>query len=96
MVGRQASKARSISKSLGLAVLIACATVVSGQERASQRPKRQFPSLATGSTLAEDRTLETRVSWARSVDEAANEAEREGKLVFVIHVSGDFEQPEFT
>lgn len=65
-------------------------------EPGSASKKRLFPKLTAGAKPAEDRTLETRVTWARSVDEAADKAEREGKLVFVIHVSGDFEQPEFT
>jgi hypothetical protein len=58
--------------------------------------KSRFPALSAGTTLADDRTLDTRVTWARSVKEAVEKADSEGKLVFMIHVSGDFEQPEFT
>jgi hypothetical protein len=55
-----------------------------------------FPSLAVGTTTAKDRTLGTAVTWERSISAAAEKARREGKLVYVIHVSGDFEDPEFT
>ena len=43
-----------------------------------------------------DRSLNTALTWARSPEEAAVEARRAGKLVFVIHVSGNFEDPGFT
>ena len=43
-----------------------------------------------------DRSLDTALSWARSPAEASERAAREGKLVFLIHVSGNFEDPGFT
>jgi hypothetical protein len=43
-----------------------------------------------------DRSLKTALTWARSPKEAADEARRQGKLVFLIHVSGNFEDPGFT
>lgn len=43
-----------------------------------------------------DRSLRTALVWAKSPQEAAEQARREGKLVFVIHVSGNFEDPGFT
>jgi hypothetical protein len=45
---------------------------------------------------AESRTLGTVLEWASSVEEAARQAREGGKLVFVIHVSGNFESPGFT
>jgi hypothetical protein len=36
------------------------------------------------------------LEWASSVEEAAQQAKDAGKLVFVIHVSGNFESPGFT
>jgi hypothetical protein len=45
---------------------------------------------------AVNRSLNTALTWAKSPAEAAEEAEREGKLVFLIHVSGNFENPGFT
>lgn len=43
-----------------------------------------------------DRTLNTALTWAKSPAEASEQALREGKLVFLIHVSGNFENPGFT
>lgn len=43
-----------------------------------------------------DRSLHTALIWSKSPDEASVLARREGKLVFLIHVSGNFEDPGFT
>jgi hypothetical protein len=43
-----------------------------------------------------DRKLSTALTWAESVQEASQQAEDEEKLVFLIHVSGNFEMPGFT
>ena len=43
-----------------------------------------------------DRSLHTALVWSKSPEEASDLARREGKLVFVIHVSGNFEDPGFT
>jgi len=43
-----------------------------------------------------DRKLNTALIWAESVEEASHQAEEEEKLVFLIHVSGNFEVPGFT
>jgi hypothetical protein len=43
-----------------------------------------------------NRSLDTALTWAKSPAEAADLASREGKLVFLIHVSGNFEDPGFT
>ena len=43
-----------------------------------------------------DRQLSTALTWTESVQEAAQQAEEEEKLVFLIHVSGNFEMPGFT
>jgi hypothetical protein len=43
-----------------------------------------------------NRSLDTALTWAKSPAEAAAEASREGKLIFLIHVSGNFEDPGFT
>jgi hypothetical protein len=45
---------------------------------------------------ATDRSLSTALRWARSPEEAAERAGRDKKLVFLIHVSGNFEDPGFT
>ena len=38
----------------------------------------------------------TSVEWSGSPSEAAAKAKKEEKLVFVLHVSGHFEDPKFT
>jgi hypothetical protein len=43
-----------------------------------------------------DRRLNTALEWSSTPQAAADQAEREGKLVFLIHVSGNFAQPGFT
>lgn len=47
-------------------------------------------------TKFKDRQLSTALTWTESVEEAAQQAEEEEKLVFLIHVSGNFEMPGFT
>jgi hypothetical protein len=44
----------------------------------------------------QDRKLNTALTWAESVQEANEQAEEKEKLVFLIHVSGNFEMPGFT
>jgi hypothetical protein len=46
--------------------------------------------------LVKDRRLGTRLVWATSPESAAVQAQREGKLLFLLHLSGNFELPEFT
>ena len=41
-------------------------------------------------------TYGTSIVWEGSPAEAAKRAEKEEKLVFVLHVSGEFEDPKFT
>jgi hypothetical protein len=41
-------------------------------------------------------TYGTSVKWVGSPSEAAKKAKEKGKLVFVLHVSGYFEDPKFT
>jgi hypothetical protein len=45
---------------------------------------------------AANRSLDTALTWAKSPAEASEQARRDGKLVFLIHVSGNFENPGFT
>lgn len=51
---------------------------------------------AAAPVCSADRSLRTALVWAKSPQEAAEQARREGKLVFIIHVSGNFEDPGFT
>lgn len=43
-----------------------------------------------------DETYGTSVQWSGGVTEAAKLAKEQQKLVFVLHVSGYFEDPKFT
>ena len=38
----------------------------------------------------------TQINFVENPAEAAKKAKKEGKLVFVLHVSGNFEDPRFT
>lgn len=38
----------------------------------------------------------TAIEWEKSVVEARRRAQREGKLVLLLHVSGEFDKPGFT
>lgn len=54
------------------------------------------PDAAEPVVCRADRSLGTALTWAKSPAEASERAAREGKLVFLIHVSGNFEDPGFT
>jgi len=41
-------------------------------------------------------TYDTAVTWEENPNEAARKAREKEKLVFVLHVSGYFEDPKFT
>ncbi|HEX7897508.1 MAG TPA: hypothetical protein VF950_07090 [Planctomycetota bacterium] len=42
------------------------------------------------------RNYETSITWEGSPSEAAQKAREKEKLVFILHVSGNFEDPKFT
>ena len=60
--------------------------------------------LAAGSARAADESCAqcgkqsygTTIEWSGSPSEAAAKAKAEEKLVFILHVSGHFEDPKFT
>ena len=54
------------------------------------------PEVCAGDDCVAERTLDTQLNWAETVDQASRLAEQQGKLVFLIHVSGNFEIPEYT
>lgn len=47
-------------------------------------------------TSCKKETYGTTIEWMGSASEAAVKAKKEEKLVFVLHVSGHFEDPKFT
>ena len=44
----------------------------------------------------EDRSFGTAIQWAKDPEEAHRLAERESKLVYILHLSGNFEKSQFT
>ncbi len=58
------------------------------------------PAVSTSSSRANDASscgsYGTSVEFVGSPSEAARQAKKEQKLVFVLHVSGHFEDPKFT
>ncbi len=54
------------------------------------------PSRAADKTEGVCRTFGTHVDFLSTPSEAARQAKKEEKLVFVLHVSGQFEDPRFT
>jgi hypothetical protein len=73
-----------------------------------QVPRNSWFSLASATTECEsgtcklvpvakaDRKLNTLLEWSSTPQLAAEQAARDGKLVYLIHVSGNFAQPGFT
>jgi hypothetical protein len=47
-------------------------------------------------TTCGNQSYGTSIRWAGSPSDAATKAKAEEKLVFVLHVSGHFEDPKFT
>ena len=62
----------------------------------SQCTPQGVTCLGAPNRLTTDFQLGTAINWARSFGEAAMLAKHEHKLLFVIHVSGDFNVPEDT
>ncbi|HVA47843.1 MAG TPA: hypothetical protein VNH11_15855 [Pirellulales bacterium] len=52
--------------------------------------------VGAGRPASGDRTLGTAIHWMQSPDAASRLASEEGKLVFMIQVSGNFARQEFT
>jgi hypothetical protein len=69
-----------------LVLLCGIATAESGPEDEINVP----------SEIRERKLLGTTIEWNESIGRAAAQARREGKLVLALHVSGHFDQPEFT
>ena len=70
---------------LGATLLLAQATVA-GSEQQSQASKKEGSCGSFGTT----------VEFVGTPSEAARQAKRDEKLVFILHVSGHFEDPKLT
>lgn len=82
---------------VGMGCLAALAhTAAWGEDRAA--PKKAAPPAAGCATGACPRgeTYNTQIPWIASLDEAAKQAERQKKLLLVMHISGNFARSEFT
>ena len=55
-----------------------------------------FLASCAAAVEAQDRKLGTALEWENSIEQAADVARKEGKLVLALHVSGHFDRPEFT
>jgi hypothetical protein len=68
--------------------------LVAGSAGAAGGKKPQLPKVADGETCNGD--FGTSVKFLPTPVEAAKQALKDHKLVMVLHVSGDFEDPDFT
>jgi hypothetical protein len=65
-------------------------------------PAKGAPPTPPPSQIVPDKTGETCGSYGTQIEftdspaDAAKKAKKEGKLVFILHVSGHFEDPRFT
>ena len=63
---------------------------------ASPVPARDVAAPAPKCASCGNETYGTSIVWSGTPAEAAKKAKQEEKLVFVLHVSGRFEDPRFT
>jgi hypothetical protein len=87
-----------VAAGLGLASLLGLAVVAT--EVGAREPTAYKPPPTVNSPLITD-TIETschgtNVDFLDTPSEAATKAKKEEKLVFILHVSGNFEDPKFT
>jgi hypothetical protein len=82
-----------IAGSLGLAAALALSSSLFANDEAARskasKPAAKPPESGCGN-------YGTRVDFLGTPSEAARQAKKEEKLVFVLHVSGHFEDPRFT
>ena len=77
---------------LGLAVV--ATEVGAGEPKADKAPQAVTSPLITETT--ETSCHGTNVDFLDTPSDAAKKAKKEQKLVFILHVSGNFEDPKFT
>jgi hypothetical protein len=69
--------------------LLSALLLASGVAAGGQKKSTKDAEVCTGD-------FGTSVHFMKTPSEAAKQAEKDEKLVFVLHVSGDFEDPDFT
>ena len=86
-----------VTAGLGLASLLGLAAIApkvgAGEPKAVKTPPAIGPSLIE---KTETSCHGTTVEFLDTPSEAARKAKKEEKLVFILHVSGNFEDPKFT
>jgi hypothetical protein len=88
-------KAALLTPLLGLGVV--CGSELKGLPEVPQPAVKPVPPLPTPEKKTEGTCgFGTSVEFVDSPSDAAKQAKKEGKLVFVLHVSGNFEDPRFT
>ncbi len=89
---------RRLAWLLALALLPGLCTFAAGENKSAQGRKEANKNgkddVKPGH--AADCKLGTTLIWSDSVAEAVKAAKQRDKLLFVIHISGDFRDPEFT
>jgi hypothetical protein len=86
-----------VTAGLGLASLLGLAALAS--EVGAREPTKDKTPPAIGPLLTEAMETSchgTTVDFLDTPSEAAKRAKKEEKLVFILHVSGNFEDPKFT
>jgi len=87
-------KAALLTPLLGLGVV--CASELQVRPAVPPQPLTKPAPKTIEKTEGTCGAFGTSVEFAESPQEAAKQAKKEQKLVFVLHVSGNFEDPRFT
>jgi hypothetical protein len=72
------------------------ASQLTGNDPRSGQPTQPVPAVRPQPTEATCGKFGTSVEFQSTPSDAARKAKQEQKLVFVLHVSGHFEDPQFT
>ncbi len=75
-------------------MLMIASLFAAAQDRQQEPPKQEKCEKQCG-TCKKD-TFQTSIQWKGSPTEAAGAAKKQEKLLFILHVSGNFEDPKFT
>jgi len=85
-----------LRKAALLAPLLGLGVVCGSELKTSPGQPAQPPARPADKTEGTCSTFGTSVEFVDSPSVAATQAKKEQKLVFVLHVSGNFEDPRFT
>lgn len=78
--------------------------IIAKNSLATAKPQTKIETCPTGPSVGKDQTgnkntapyYGTKIEWNRLVEDASEKAKSQNKLVFLIHVSGNFTKEEFT